>query len=124
MSIYQIFGIIILGVLAGTLSSMVGIGGGIVIVPALVMGFGLSQHSAQGTTLAMLSFPVALASVINYHKAGKVEWEIALLLCLGFIFGSYFGSKFALSIDAKMIKKVFAILLIIIAFKMLWETKK
>jgi uncharacterized protein len=119
-----ILGLIILGIAAGVLSSMVGIGGGIVIVPVLVMAFGLAQHNAQGTTLAMLSFPVALASVYNYHKAGQVSWQFVLWLCLGFIVGSYFGSQYALQIPAKPIKRVFAVVMIVIAIKMLWDTRK
>lgn len=124
MSIYQILGIILVGIGAGVLSSMVGVGGGIVIVPALVMGFGVAQHTAQGTTLAMLSMPVALASVINYQKAGKVDWQLALILAVGFVLGSYFGSKIALGIDEKLIKRFFAILMLFIALKMLWESRK
>jgi uncharacterized protein len=119
-----IIGLIVLGIVAGVLSSMVGIGGGIVIVPTLVMAFGLAQHNAQGTTLAMLSFPVALASVYNYHKAGQVSWHFVLWLCLGFVVGSYFGSQYALQIPAKSIKRVFAVVMIVIAIKMLWESRK
>jgi uncharacterized protein len=118
-----IVGLIVLGIVAGVLSSMVGIGGGIVIVPTLVIGFGLAQHTAQGTTLAMLSVPVALASVINYHKAGAVNWQFVIWLCLGFVIGGYFGSQFALQIPEKMIKRVFACLLIVVAAKMFWDSK-
>jgi uncharacterized protein len=123
-NIANIVGLIILGVIAGILSSLVGIGGGIVIVPVLVMAFGLSQHTAQGTTLAMLSFPVALVGALNYYKKGMVDWRIALILCVGFVVGGYFGSKFALGISEKTIKRFFACLMIIVAFKMFWETRK
>ncbi len=123
MSISTIVGLIVLGLVAGVLSSMVGIGGGIVIVPTLVIAFGLAQHTAQGTTLAMLSFPVALASAINYHKKGMVDWQFALILCVGFVIGSYFGSKVAVDISPKIIKKTFAIIMVIIAAKMFYESK-
>jgi uncharacterized protein len=119
-----IIGLIVLGIVAGVLSSMVGIGGGIVIVPTLVIGFGLAQHTAQGTTLAMLSVPVALASVINYHKAGAVNWQFVVWLCIGFVVGGYFGSQVALQIPVKTIKRVFAIVMIAVAIKMLWDSRK
>ncbi|MFY7900471.1 MAG: TSUP family transporter, partial [Chitinophagaceae bacterium] len=98
MSISTILGLIILGVFAGSLSSLVGIGGGIVIVPALVGIFGLSQHTAQGTTLAMLSFPISLVAAFTYYKNGMVDWKIAMVLCIGFVIGSFFVSKIAVSI--------------------------
>lgn len=119
-----IAGIVAIGFIAGILSGMVGIGGGIVIVPALVILLGISQHTAQGTTLAMLSFPVSLVAAYQYSKQGNVDWKIALLLCFGFVLGGYLGSKFALSISSLMIKRIFAILLIVIAIKFLFFDKK
>lgn len=124
MTLGSIIGLIALGILAGVLSSLVGIGGGIVIVPVLVLLFGLSQHTAQGTTLAMLSFPVSLAAAITYHKKGMVDWRIALILCAGFVVGGYFGSKVAVDLPTGTIKKVFAVILIIIAVKFLFIDKK
>jgi uncharacterized protein len=124
MSFQFILGLVLLGCIAGFLSSMVGIGGGIVIVPALVMGFGLSQHTAQGTTLAMLSLPVALLSAINYHKEGKVNWQFALIISIGFLLGSFFGSKLALGTDEKIIKRFFSVLMIVIACKLWMDTRK
>jgi uncharacterized membrane protein YfcA len=124
MSISTILGLIILGLCAGALSSLVGIGGGIVIVPALVGLFGLSQHTAQGTTLAMLSFPVSLVAAITYHKNGMVDWKIAGILCVGFIVGSFFVSKVAVTVPTLTIKKIFAILMIIVAVKFLFFDKK
>jgi uncharacterized protein len=123
MSLYTIIGLIALGITAGILSSLVGIGGGIVIVPVLVMAFGLSQHTSQGTTLAMLSFPVALVSAINYYKRGAVNWQFALILCIGFVVGSYFGSKVALDLPEKIVKRIFATLMILVAIKMYWDSK-
>jgi hypothetical protein len=120
----SIIGIIILGVAAGLLSSMVGIGGGIIIVPMLVLFFGFSQHSAQGTTLAMLSFPVSLVAAFTYWKKGMVDWKIAMILCIGFVIGGYFGSKVAVEIPANSIKKFFAIIMIVIAVKFLFFERK
>ncbi len=123
MTIGSVIGIIILGIIAGVLSSMVGIGGGIVIVPVLVLLFGLSQHTAQGTTLAMLSFPVSLVAAIAYHKKGMVDWKIAMILCIGFVIGGYFGSKVAVELPTATIKKVFAVIMIIVAVKFLFFEK-
>jgi len=124
MSISTILGLIILGVCAGALSSLVGIGGGIVIVPVLVGIFGLSQHTAQGTTLAMLSFPVSLVAAFTYYKNGMVDWKIAMVLCIGFVIGSFFVSKIAVSIPTLTIKKIFAVLMILVALKFLFIDKK
>jgi len=123
MTIGTIFGIILIGVCAGVLSSMVGIGGGVVIVPALVLLLGMSQHTAQGTTLAMLSFPVSLVAAFTYYKKGMVDWRTAMILCLGFVVGGYFGSKFAVNLSPVVIKKVFAVIMIGIAVKYLFFEK-
>ena len=124
MPLSSILGIIFLGLIAGVLSSMVGIGGGIVIVPVLVLLFGLNQHTAQGTTLAMLSFPVSLVAAWTYHKKGLVDWRIALLLCVGFVIGGYFGSRVAVDIPAQSIKRFFAVILILVAVKFLFIDKQ
>lgn len=124
MSMTTILGLIFLGICAGVLSSMVGIGGGIVIVPALVMIFGLSQHTAQGTTLAMLSFPVSFAAAWSYYQKGMVDWKMAMIIGAGFIVGGFFGGKLAVQIPALLIKRIFAVLMIIIALKFLFIDKK
>lgn len=123
MTIQYIAGILILGIVAGILSGLFGIGGGIVIVPLLVMIFGLSQQTAQGTTLAMLSIPVSLVAAINYTKAGMISWKVAILLAVGFMIGGFFGSKIAVNINADIMKKMFAVLMILLAVKMLVEKK-
>ncbi len=123
MTLGSIIGIIIIGICAGILSSMVGIGGGIVIVPSLVLLLGLSQHTAQGTTLAMLSFPVSLVAAITYSKKGMVDWRVALILCVGFVIGGFFGSKLAVNISPLVIKKIFAVVMIVIAIKYLFFEK-
>ena len=123
MTMYQIAGVLILGIAAGVLSGLFGIGGGVVIVPMLVMIFGLSQQTAQGTTLAMLSIPVSLVAALNYTKAGMINWKIAVLLAVGFVVGGFFGSKMAIDIDGRTMKKLFAILMMLLAAKMLIEKK-
>lgn len=124
MSIAAILGLIFLGLCAGVLSSMVGIGGGIVIVPALVIFFGFTQHNAQGTTLAMLAIPVSLAAAWSYYQKGMVNWKVAMILAVGFVIGGYFGGQVAVKVPALTIKRVFAVIMILIAFKFLFIDKK
>lgn len=108
------------GLAAGFLSGLVGIGGGIIIVPVLVYFLGYSQHQAQGTTLFMFLLPIGILGVLNYHKQGFVDFKSALIICSTFIFGSYFGSKFAISLDQKTIKQIFGIIIILLGCKMLF----
>ncbi len=124
MTAQQIIILIIIGLAAGFLGGMVGIGGGIIIVPALVFFMAFSQHQAQGTSLAMMLLPVGIFAVINYYKRGFVDVRYALLLGLGFTIGGYLGSRLSLGIAQDTVKKVFALLMIIVAFKMLFLDKK
>jgi len=123
MSTTTILGLLALGLIAGLVSSVVGIGGGILIVPALVFLFAVSQKTAQGTSLAMLLPPIGLLAVINYHKAGFIDYKIAAILCISFIAGTYFGSKIALNLPDSVIKKIFAIFLMLVAFRYLFFDK-
>ena len=123
MTAGTILGLLVVGLLAGFLSSMVGIGGGVVIVPALVLIFGLGQKMAQGTSLAMLSLPVAFIAAYNYYKGGQVNWKIALILAATFVVGGYLGSKFVLGMDTAIVKKIFAVFMMIIAIKYLFFDK-
>jgi uncharacterized membrane protein YfcA len=116
--------LILIGMAAGFLGGMVGIGGGVLIVPALVLILGLSQHKAQGISLAMILFPVGIFGVINYYKKGYVDFKYAGLLAVGFLIGSYVGSKFSLSLPQETVKKVFAIVMILLALKLLFTGKK
>ena len=118
----MIVGLLLIGFAAGILGGMVGVGGGLIVVPALVFFFGFSQHQAQGTSLGLLVLPVALLGMINYYKAGYVDFKVVGLLAISFFIGSYFGSKWSLSVPQETIKKFFAILLFYTAFKMIgWE---
>jgi len=123
MSITTIVGLLILGLAAGMISSIVGIGGGVLIVPALVFLFAINQKMAQGTSLAMLLPPIGLLAVINYHKQGFVDYKIAAILCITFVAGSYFGSKFALNLPANILKKIFAVFMLLIAARYLFFDK-
>lgn len=118
-----VIGILAIGVLAGFMSSLVGIGGGLVIVPALVLIFGFNQKEAQGTSLLMLSLPVAFAGAFNYYKTGYSNWKVALLLASTFMIGGFLGSKVAINLEMSIIKKVFAVFMIIIAIKYLFFEK-
>jgi uncharacterized protein len=119
---------IIIGLAAGMLSGLVGVGGGIIMVPALVFFMNYTQHQAQGTSLAVLTLPVVIiASIYYYHQCQKmgtpVDLKIVLLLAGGFLVGGFFGSKIALSIDQRTLKIIFAIILFYTAIKLLsWDT--
>jgi len=123
MSAITIAGLLALGLAAGMLSSMVGIGGGVLIVPALVIIFAVSQKVAQGTSLVMLLPPIGIFAVINYYKAGYVDFKIAGVLCIAFIVGSYFGSKIALNLQESTLKRIFGVFLMILAVKYLFFNK-
>jgi len=113
-----------IGLFSGMLGGMVGIGGGIVIVPALIYFLGFSQLNAQGTSLALIMFPVGVLGVINYYKQGHIDFNIVFILAVGFVIGSFLGSKFAMNIPQAFVKKSFAMLMIVIAMKMLFFDNK
>lgn len=115
--------LIIIGILSGALSGLVGVGGGIIIVPCLIYFMGFSQKVAQGTSLGILLLPAGILGVLQYYKQGNIDFKVVLLVALGFVIGNFFGSKLALSLDDTKLKKTFAILLIIIATKMLFFDK-
>ena len=112
--------VLIIGTVAGIVSGFVGIGGGLIIVPALVYFFSMTQHGAQGTSLAMMLPPIGILAVYNYYKAGPVDIRIAAILAVTFIIGSYFGSRFAVSIPADSLKKVFGVFIILVGIKMIF----
>ncbi|WP_353148003.1 sulfite exporter TauE/SafE family protein [Flavobacterium sp.] len=121
MTLQIILSLILIGVLAGVLSGLVGVGGGIIMVPLLVMFFGFNQHQAQGTSLAVLAVPVTAVAVFNYYKEGQINVKYAAIIAVFFVVGSIFGSKFALTLDQKLLKKIFAVVLLVIAGKMLLD---
>ncbi len=108
------------GLAAGFLSGLVGIGGGIIIVPVLVYFLGFTQHQAQGTVLFMFLLPIGILGVMNYHKQGYVDYKTAFIICTTFVFGSYFGSKLSISLDQKTVKQIFGAIMIILGAKMLF----
>ena len=113
--------LLLLGLAAGILSGLLGIGGGILIVPCLVFGLGLTQHTAQGTTLALMVPPIGLLAAWTYYKEGCIDVKVAALICLGFFFGGLIGAKFATAINAALLKKLFGGALLITAMKMIFS---
>jgi uncharacterized membrane protein YfcA len=111
---------VLLGLTAGALSGLIGIGGGVIIVPALVLFFGLSQHQAQGTTLALLVPPIGVLAVWSYYKQGYVNFEIAGYMCVGFLAGSYLGARMATNLPNIVLERIFGVALLLIALKMLF----
>jgi uncharacterized protein len=115
--------IIVIGLAAGTLSGLVGVGGGIIIVPALVFFLGFSQQAAQGTSLGLLLLPAGILAVINYYKQGFIDLKVVGIMCAAFVLGGWLGSKLALSMSQEVVKKIFAVVLFYTAFKMMgWDT--
>lgn len=123
MDVQTVLILLIIGLCAGILSGVIGIGGGIIIVPSLVYFIGFSQRTAQGTSLAILLLPIGLLGVIQFYKAGYVDIKVTAVISLAFFIGSYFGSRIALTISQEILKKCFAVLLIVIAVKMIFFDK-
>lgn len=120
MDITQLIILAIIGIFAGFIGGSMGVGGGVIIIPALMIFLGFTQKEAQGTSLAVLTFPVAFVAALNYYKEGYINIKFAGIMIVTFVIGSYLGSKFALSIPASTLKKIFAVLLLIIGVKMLF----
>ena len=116
----EITAFIALGLAAGALSGLIGIGGGVIIVPALVFLFHFSQHRAEGTTLALLIPPVGLFAVMPYYRNGHVDLRIAALIALGFVCGGGAGGHLANLLPAATLQRLFGGVLLLLALKMLW----
>jgi uncharacterized protein len=110
---------LILGLAAGALSGVLGIGGGIIVVPALVLLLGMSQHAAQGTTLAMMVPPIGLLAAWTYYKHGFVDLKIAAFLCLGFFIVGLLGAQLGTAIPGTVLKRIFGVVLLIVSVKMI-----
>jgi len=121
MSLNEIIILALIGLSAGIVSGMLGVGGAIIIVPALVFFFGLTQHQAQGTSLAILLFPVGFLAFWNYYKQGYVNFKIALIIMLAFFVGGYLGSLIAVRVPEKFLRTAFGILIIVLGFRMIFK---
>ncbi len=115
--------LVIIGLAAGVLSGMIGIGGGIIIVPALVFVLGFTQKEAQGTSLGLLLLPVGILAVLNYYKQGYIDIKVVAIMCVSFVLGGWLGSKISLSLPQETVKKIFAVVLLLVAGKMLFFDK-
>lgn len=109
---------IFLGLTAGILSGLIGIGDGIIIVPALLFLFGFSQHQAQGTTLALMVPPISPPAAWMYYKQGNVNFEVAMRICIGFFPGGFLGAKLATVISNVALERIFGVAMLAIAIKM------
>jgi uncharacterized membrane protein YfcA len=123
MSVPTILLLLIVGLAAGVLSGLVGLGGGVIIVPALVYLMGFNQHQATGTSLGILLLPAGIFAVMNYYQKGYIDVKVVLLIFAGFLVGGWLGSKISLNISEGTLKKVFAVVLILIAGKVLFFDK-
>jgi len=115
------FGGLALGLVIGVVSGLVGIGGGALLIPALVFMYGMSQHKAQGTSLAMLLLPTGIFAFWKYYKAGQVDIRLAILVAIGFALGGWVGGTWAVHLSDATLRRGFAILLIFIAVRMLFK---
>lgn len=120
MNMSTILLLIIIGLIAGIFSGVLGIGGGLVMIPLLAFGLGFTQHEAQGTSLAVLAIPVTFLAAYNYYDAGHVNIKYAAIIAITFVVGGYLGSKFAISIDQLLLKRIFGVILIIAAAKLIF----
>ena len=123
MDMTTILLLIIIGLVAGTLGGMVGLGGGIILIPALILIMKLDQQTAQGTSIAIMLPPIGLFAVYNYYKAGYVNMRYAFVIAMAFMIGGYFGSSLALKLSPDVMRKVFSIVLVVIAIKMFFTSK-
>jgi len=106
---------IVVGLVAGITGGIMGLGGGLIVIPLLIYIFGFSQHMAQGTTLAMMIPPIGILAALTYYKQGYVNLPAAGLLCLGFVLGGYFGAKFAIGVPEVVLRKIFGVFLLAVA---------
>ena len=119
MEISNIIILVIIGLAAGALSGMFGIGGGLIIVPSLVFFLGMTQHGAQGTSLGLMLLPVGILAAWNYWKVGNLNIQYGLIIALTFVVGGYFGSKISLGLDEVLLKRIFGVLMLVVAVKMI-----
>jgi uncharacterized membrane protein YfcA len=113
----------LIGLFAGMLSGLVGVGGGIIVVPALIFFLGFTQQQAQGTSLGLLLLPVGILAVINYYNNGHIDIKVVFIMAIAFVLGGWLGSRLALTLPELTVKRIFAIILFYSAFKMMgWDS--
>lgn len=119
MTTQTLFYLVLIGLMSGVLSGFVGVGGGIIIVPALVFLTGLTQHQAQGTSLFVLSLPVVVLGMMQYWKTGNVNWKFGLIIALTFVVGAIIGSKLSLKMSPAVVKFVFGLITAYVSVKLI-----
>ncbi|MBF0522192.1 MAG: sulfite exporter TauE/SafE family protein [Candidatus Omnitrophica bacterium] len=113
----QIFLYVMIGLVSGFLGGMLGLGGGAIMIPAMILMFGLTQHQAQGTSLAAMLPPVMILAVLRYYHAGNVKIQMACYIALGFVLGGFIGAIFAENIPDLQLKKIFGLFLVFVGIK-------
>lgn len=122
MPLYTLIFLLLIGIAAGFLSGSMGVGGAIVVIPGLVYLLGMSQASAQGTSLAMMLPPITLLAAINYYKSGYINLKVTAILVVAFVIGTYFGSIVILNVPERIMKLLFGMLLVIVGLKyIIWK---
>ena len=112
---------LLVGVIVGVISGIVGIGGGVLFIPALIWLFGMDQHKAQGTSLGALLAPVGIFAFLEYYRRGNADLKIALLLAAGFLVGGYFGAVVAQHVPELWLRRIFAIMMVAIGARMFFS---
>jgi uncharacterized membrane protein YfcA len=124
MSITTLFFLVLIGFGAGILSGMIGIGGGLIMVPALVYLMGMNQFEAQGTSIAAMLPPIGILAAFNYYKVDAINMKFAIIIGLTFVLGGYLGSKLTLNfISESTLKKIFGIVMLVGGIKMIFFSK-
>lgn len=114
--------LVLIGLLAGGLSGFMGVGGGVIMIPLMILLLGYDQHQAQGMSLAVLAVPVTFIAAYNYHTSGHpLDWKYAVVIAIFFVVGGYFGSKFAVLLNQNVLKKIFALILLVAAVKLFFS---
>ncbi len=113
----------LLGLTAGTFGGLLGIGGGIIMIPALIFVFNLTQQQAQGTSLAVMIPPIGLLAAYTYYQKGLVDVKAAALICVGFFIGGWLGARIATSISNAALQKIFGVFLLLVGTKLVFFGK-
>ena len=121
MSFTTLLLLALIGLLAGIISGFVGIGGGMIMVPAMIYFFQYNQFQAQGTSLAVLMMPVGIFAVVNYYQAGHIQFIPVFAIALGFVVGAFLGSKWVLGMDIQKVKLVFGLFMFLMSAKISWD---
>jgi uncharacterized membrane protein YfcA len=117
----EILILVAIGLAAGVLSGLFGIGGGVIMVPALVYFMGMSQHGAQGTSIGLMLLPIGILAAMNYYKQGHLNFNYGIIIALAFVVGGYVGSKMSLGTSELMLRRLFGILMLVVAVRMMMK---